>query len=97
MSHGKRLTLLQNGAAYSREANIVVDDEEFGATLTQSLKQAIETDGRRILRDNGKLQPVCFRLVSWLSYGFLRLMMGISGYVGENSPAMNEQTSAPKE
>ena len=81
----------------SREANVVVDDEEFGATLTQSLKQTMETDGRRILRDNWKQQPACFRFMSWLSYGLVRLMMGMSGYARENSRAKNDRTPEPEE
>lgn len=79
----------------SREANVVVDDEEFGAALTQSLKQTMETDGLRILRDNWKQQPAYFRFMSWLSYGLLRLMMLISGYARENSRAGNKRTPAP--
>jgi cardiolipin synthase A/B len=74
----------------SREANVVVDDREFGATLTQSLKQTMEADGRRILRDSWKHQPVLFRFMSWLSYGLVRLMMGMAGYARENSRARND-------
>lgn len=64
----------------SREANVVVDDKEFSATLTQSLKRTMETDGLRILRDKWKQQPAGLRFMSWFSYGLLRLMTGISGY-----------------
>ncbi|MCK9419964.1 MAG: cardiolipin synthase ClsB [Nitrospirae bacterium] len=74
----------------SREANIAVDDKEFGMTLAQSLKQTMETDSLRILRDNWKQQPAYFRFMSWLSYGLLRLMMGISGYARENSRTKSE-------
>jgi cardiolipin synthase len=81
----------------SREANVVVDNEEFGATLTQSLKQAMEADGRRILRDNWKQQPAYFRFTSWLSYGLVRLLMGISGYARENIRARNNRTPTPEE
>lgn len=81
----------------SREANVVVDDEGFGETLRQSLKQTVEIDGRRIQADNWKQQPSSVRLMSWLSYGLLRLMMGISGYAGEYSPARKARKSAPEE
>jgi cardiolipin synthase len=67
----------------SREANVVVNDEAFAASLTQSLLKTMETDGRRILADNWREQPAALRFLSWLSYGFLRLMMGISGYTRE--------------
>jgi cardiolipin synthase len=81
----------------SREANVVVDDEEFCATLTQSLKQTMETDGRRILKDNWKQQPAIFRFMSWLCYGLVRLMMGMTGYARENNRAKSERTFAPEE
>lgn len=81
----------------SREANVVVDDEAFGVTLTTSLKQTMETDGRRILKDNWKQQPAYFRFMSWLSYGLVRLMMGMTGYARENSRATNDRTPEPEE
>lgn len=74
----------------SREANVVVDDKAFGAVLTQSLKMTVETDVSRIFADNWKQQPMSVRLMCWLSYGLLRLMMGISGYANENKLARNE-------
>jgi cardiolipin synthase len=76
----------------SREANVVVDDEAFGVTLTTSLKQNMETDGQRILRDNWKQQPAYIRFMSWLSYGAVRLMMGMAGYPRENFADKNERT-----
>jgi cardiolipin synthase len=76
----------------SREANVVVDDESFGSTLTQNLKQTIENDGQRVLKDNWKHQPAGIRFMCWLSYGFLRLMMGISGYAGESDRGKSGQT-----
>jgi cardiolipin synthase len=79
----------------SREANVAVDDEEFGATLTHSLKRAMETDGLRILRDKWKEQPARLRFISWLSYGFLRLMMAVSGYARKKSRGGNKRTSEP--
>lgn len=74
----------------SLEANVVVDDEAFGATLSQSLKQTVKADGWQILADGWKQQPAGLRFISWLCYGFLRLMQGISGYASEHSKAKNE-------
>jgi len=67
----------------SHEANVVVDDEKFGASLTQSLKHTMEADGLRILSKNWKQQTAGIRFMSWLSFGLLRLMMFISGYARE--------------
>jgi cardiolipin synthase len=69
----------------SREANVIVADAKFVVALTQSLNQTIETDGRRILRDSWNQQPAYSRFMSWLCYGLLRFMMGISGYESENN------------
>jgi cardiolipin synthase A/B len=80
----------------SREANVVVEDDEFGAALANSLKQTIETESCRILADNWKQQSAGFRFMSWLSYGLVRLMMGISGYVTDNSLDSNGLTPAPE-
>lgn len=74
----------------SREANVVVNDEVFAATLRRSLEKTMETDGRRILTDNWKQQPAGLRFLSWLSYGWLRLMMGISGYTREYGQVKNK-------
>ena len=64
----------------ANEANVVVDDEAFGTTLAQSLKSTVKTDGHRLLPDNWKQQSAVLRFRNWLSYGLLRLLMGISGY-----------------
>jgi cardiolipin synthase len=76
----------------SREANVIIDDAEFGANLTSSLLQTVETDSQRVLPDNWQQQTVLFRFMSWLCYGLVRLMKGISGYVSENNGASNERT-----
>jgi cardiolipin synthase A/B len=80
----------------SREANVVVVDEDFGATLAQSLKLTMETDALRIFSDRWKHQPAYVRFLSWLSYGLLRLMMGISGYSREISKTKKERSDAPE-
>jgi len=75
----------------SNEANVVVDDEPFGAALAQSLKKTVATDGYRIMADNWKQQPVGLRFIGWLSYGLLRLMQGISGYARTDGQAENHE------
>jgi cardiolipin synthase len=77
---------------FSHEANVVVDDEGFAATLAESLKRTMVTDGLPILPSNWKNQPAWFRAMSWLSYGLLRLVMGISGYARENDRAKKTRT-----
>jgi cardiolipin synthase len=72
----------------SLEANVVVDDEKFARTLKNSLQQAIQSGAQRILQNTWKTQPLRLRLVSWLSYGFVRFLTGIAGYAPGNSPVM---------
>lgn len=69
----------------SLEANVVVDEGSFGAALALSLKNTVEKDCRQILLAGWKQQPLVFRFISWLSYGMLRLMKGISGYARETT------------
>lgn len=66
------------------EANIVVDDLSFATELKDSLEQAIKVGARRVLEHNWRLQPVMLRLVSWLSYGLIRFMVGIAGIPPKN-------------
>ena len=71
----------------SREANVVVDDVEFAGRLKQGLKQAIETGARRISNKSLDRQTALSRFMNWLSYGLVRLLMGISGYDHEYGQA----------
>jgi cardiolipin synthase A/B len=61
------------------EANIVVADQVFATALKDSLEQAIKAGARRVLEDTWRLQPFMLRLVCWLSFGLIRLMVGIAG------------------
>ena len=67
----------------SREANVVVDDESFGAALATSIKETVATGSRRISPDFWKQQPAGLRLIRWLSYGLLRFAIGLSGHAVE--------------
>lgn len=69
----------------SYEANLVVDDNVFGAALKESLKVSIVSDSQQILRSSWEQQPLAIRFVNWLCYGLLRLMTEISGYDSENN------------
>ena len=74
----------------SLEANLVVDNDAFGADVARRLKETVNTDGRRIRAEGWHRQPAYLRVLSWLSYGLLRLMKGISGYERENGRARSE-------
>ncbi|MFH1494656.1 MAG: cardiolipin synthase ClsB [Pseudomonadota bacterium] len=64
----------------SREANVVVDDGTFAAELGASLELSMEEGSRVVTYASWKKQPLYLRLLSWLSYGGVRLLMGVAGY-----------------
>ncbi|WP_231713852.1 cardiolipin synthase ClsB [Desulfosarcina ovata] len=64
----------------SMEANVVVDDARFAIELKHSLERAIEAGARRINENSWKTKSIKLRLVSWLSYGVVRFMIGVAGY-----------------
>ena len=70
----------------SLEANVVVDDEGFAEQLKFSLEQAIATGAQQISKKNWRTQSIGQRLVSWLSYGVVRFMIGIAGYAPGKGP-----------
>jgi cardiolipin synthase len=62
----------------AREANIVVDDPAFALDLRQRLSQAI---GQSVALDPADWQRRAWprRMLSWLAYGGVRLMLGLVG------------------
>jgi len=62
----------------AREANIVVDDATFAHNLRQRLHHAI---GQSVPLDPADWQrrPWLRRMLSWLAYGSVRLMVGLAG------------------
>lgn len=62
----------------AREANIVVDDAAFAGDLRQRLHQAI---GQSAMLDpaDWRRRPWPRRMLSWLAYGSVRLMVGLAG------------------
>lgn len=62
------------------EANIVVDNQDFAATLKDSLEKALSMGARRLPQHHWQSQPIMLRLTSWISYGFTRFLIGIAGY-----------------
>jgi cardiolipin synthase len=73
----------------SLEANIVIDDQTFADTIKDSLEQAITKGAKRVFEDSWGSQNIMLRLVSWLSYGVVRFIIGIVGYP-KKSPGEND-------
>lgn len=64
----------------SLEANVVVDDKNFARILKRSLEKAMAEGARQIRPNRWKRQPIVLRMVSWLCYGLVRFMTGMTGY-----------------
>ncbi|MDP2030454.1 MAG: cardiolipin synthase ClsB [Thiobacillus sp.] len=63
----------------AREANIVVEDAGFARDLEQRLQQAI-TQSLPLDPADWQRRPWPQRMVSWLAYGVVRLMIGLAGF-----------------
>ncbi|MBW8456906.1 MAG: cardiolipin synthase ClsB [Thiobacillus sp.] len=62
----------------AREANIVVDDAAFAHDLRQRLRHTISQSMSLDVAD-WQRRPWPHRMLSWLAYGGVRLMVGLSG------------------
>lgn len=65
----------------AREANVIVRDTGFAAELHASLERAMHIGAKELRRGDWKRVPLYTRLSSWLAYGLVRLMMGLTGYL----------------
>ncbi|MFA5904604.1 MAG: cardiolipin synthase ClsB [Desulfobacula sp.] len=73
----------------SLEANVVVDDKNFSGTLKRSLENSIAGGAHQIRPDSWKVQPIRLRVMTWLCYGLVRFMTGMTGYApGKDSGNM---------
>ena len=70
----------------AREANLVIRDAGFAIELRASLLEAIAKDAVRIGDEYGGPRSLFDRLISRLSYGAVRLMIGMSGYRKRGRP-----------
>ncbi|MDP2694929.1 MAG: cardiolipin synthase ClsB [Gallionella sp.] len=64
----------------AREANLAVWDTGFAGELRASLLAAIHNDAVRIGNEHGGTRNLFGRLVARLSYGVVRLLIGVLGY-----------------
>lgn len=67
----------------AREANVVVDDETFAATLRERLQVAIREGGHEIKAEDLRRYGWWPRLLQRMAYAFVRFAVGITRY-GEN-------------
>ncbi|GHU31890.1 cardiolipin synthase B [Betaproteobacteria bacterium] len=66
----------------AREANVVVIDDDFAATLETSLRTAISTDAEELRPEDLQRASWLRRMLYWLACQTVRLATGIAGYGG---------------
>ena len=64
----------------AREANVVVENENFARELRDSLQTAITSSARPVAREYGLNMGVTTRLLTWIAYGVVRMLTSISSY-----------------
>jgi cardiolipin synthase len=64
----------------AKEANLLVRDAGFAETLRGSIAAAIQDGAREMQAAEFSDQPLPFRLLRWLCYGLVRLLVGLTGY-----------------
>jgi len=79
----------------AKEANVVVRDAAFAGQLRASVLAAMAGGAREMSVEHIAGQPLHSRLLRWLSYGLVRLLVGIAGYgpkhwqADEETPGVN--------
>jgi cardiolipin synthase len=68
----------------AREANVVIDDERFAGQLRSSLESAMGGGARLLRPEEWQRKSLLHRLLNWMAYGMVRLMIGIAGYGGKH-------------
>lgn len=64
----------------SLEANLIIDNQSFAKQLSQHLNQTINSGAVLITKDDWQRHYYLKRLMSWLVYGTVKLMLGAIGY-----------------
>jgi len=64
----------------AREANVVVESEAFARELRDSLQAAIASGAKPVAREYAEKMSLTTRLMTWIAYGMLRTLTGISSY-----------------
>ncbi|MBS1159534.1 MAG: clsB [Proteobacteria bacterium] len=83
----------------AKEANLVVRDAAFAGQLRQSLQEALSDGAQEVVSASFARQHFHSRLLRWLSYGVVRLLVGLTGYgpkhwqADEETPGVNPDSA----
>jgi cardiolipin synthase len=64
----------------AKEANLVVRDTTFARQLRNNIHEHVAVGAREMLPDELAQQSFPSKLLRWLAYGIVRLLVGITGY-----------------
>lgn len=64
----------------AKEANLVVRDAGFAGELQRSIEDAMAGGAREMLSEAMSQQPFHSKLLRWLAYGVVRVLVGLTGY-----------------
>jgi cardiolipin synthase len=68
----------------AREANVVLKNASFATELHDHLNQAMATGASEIIKQRWRNQFLPRRILNWLAYSLVRLMIGLAGYGGKH-------------
>jgi cardiolipin synthase A/B len=67
----------------AREANVVVSDKTFAEELRTDILKTIQDGASKLSHEDWRHRHLAARFASWLAYGFLRIFLGLIGYLEE--------------
>ncbi len=73
----------------SREANLVIYDHAFASELRSSMMKEIESGAVRVRAESLKNIPLIKRFLIWVSFGVVRIMMGMVNYAHHDPKPTN--------
>lgn len=65
---------------FAREANLLIHDPHFAATLKANLTHAIANDARKVMMDIHAARPWQARALAWVCYKLMRLAVFVGGF-----------------
>ncbi|MFM9912224.1 MAG: cardiolipin synthase ClsB [Methylophilaceae bacterium] len=68
----------------SREANVVVDNSDFASRLHEDMHFAITNNAKQVSAKDWAHSSALQRGLAWVSYGLIRLLMGLVGINGKD-------------
>ncbi len=68
----------------AREANVAVRDAGFAEDLHRRLQRVMKDGSHEISATDWQRGPRLQRLINWVAYGLVRLMIGLAGYGGRH-------------